>query len=623
MSKIKILIGLSLLAVIVFFVFVPNVNNEFLKCWDDHIYIVDNALIHELTWTNIKAIFSNFTLGNYHPLTLLFYSVEYLFFQTSPAGYHLVSIILHMINCLLVCWLIYKLSRNGLVSLLAGLLFAIHPLRVESVAWIADQKDLLCALFFFAAIIFYLIFQEKKSYRYYLFSLGAFVLSVLAKSSVIILTPLLFLIDWFRGRAFDRDALFEKIPYLIMSLIFGIIAIIARQSYEYQLHEISFTLLETIFINIHRLVFYYLARIFAPVNLALLKPYISGSIKIPVPAIIILISIISVVLFSLKYTKKIFFGSAFFLITLAPVLFVVVLGYSADRFTYISSIGVLYILAEGFTWLYNKKPRYQRLTRFGLSLALIIVVFLCALFSVRLGSVWQDCVSLTDYFVRAYPGDPTVYVNRGLVFEDKNEYNSALADYDKALNLNSNYIQARIKRANIYVLKKKLKSALIDYNYVLELDSLNAEAYYRRANVRYLEENYRAAFDDYNKALGIDSMHAEIYFNRGNVYGRINDHNNAVMDFTKALEIDTLYTKAYYNRGVAYTYLDDFQRAVEDFTRVLEIDSTYIQAMHNRAIALFYMGRYEEAWLDVRRLEQKGYKVHPEFLEALRKASDQ
>lgn len=621
MKKLKLIIGLSLLAVITFFVFLSGINNDFLKCWDDHIYVVDNVLIQELTWSNLQNIFSTYTLGNYHPLTLLVYAIEYSFFKVDPGGYHLVSILLHVVNCLLVCLLVYLLSGNLVVSLVSGLLFAIHPLRVESVAWIADQKDLLCAFFFFTTLILYLLSQTKKTYWYYWLSLCTFVLSILCKAMAITLPFLLIAIDYFRRRKFNRTFYLEKVPYFLLALGGGILAIVARQSYQYQLQETAFTLFEKIFINVHRLVFYYLLRIFAPIRIVSLKPYITGDVALPIPAFILLIVIFLFIVFSLKHTKKIFMGSTFFLITLSPALFVVVLGYSADRFTYISSIGIIYIVAEGFNWLYHHQNRYQRLVKTSLLVALFMIAGLCALATVRFGKIWQDCISLTSYFVRYYPDDPTVYVNRALAYEGKNQYDKAIADYDKALTINPTYPEALVNRGNVYVLKNELGFAIADYTHALELDSLNAEAYFRRANVRYLEGEYEAALADYNEALEIDSTHAEIYFNRGNAYGRINDHINAIEDYTRTLDIDSLHTKAYYNRAAAYFYLQDYPKAIMDFTRVLKLDPTHTKAQNNRAIAHFFMGEYKKAWEDVRQLEKRGYKVHPDFLKALYEAS--
>lgn len=623
MNRKKTIVALCLVALTTFFVFLPNINNDFLKCWDDHIYVVDNVLIQDLTLSNLQSIFSTYTLGNYHPLTLLLYAVEYSCFQMEPSGYHVVSIVLHVINCLLVCWLIYLMSGSLGVALVTGLLFAIHPLRVESVAWIADQKDLLCAFFFFITLILYLLFRAKKSYWYYWLGLFTLVLSIFSKAVAITLPVLLVVVDYFKGRKFDRTFFLEKIPYFLVAFGSGVLAIVARQSYQYQLQETAFTFFEKVFMNIHRLVFYYLVRIFAPIRLVSLKPYVTGHVALPISALVLLIAIVFFIIFSLKHTKKIFMGSAFFFITLSPALFVVVLGYSADRFTYLSSIGIIYIIAEGFVWLYHQKNKYQRLVKSSLLVALFVVACLCTLATVRLGKIWQNCVSLTSYFVRYYPDDPTVYVNRALAYEDNGEYDKALADYDKALTINPNYTEAFVNRGNVHVLKKDLGVAVVDYTHALELDPFNAEAYYRRANVMYLDGKYEAALADYDKALEIDTTHAEIYFNRGNVYGRINDHKSAIQDYTKALDIDSRHIKSYYNRAAAYSYLQDYQKAIADFTQVLMIDSTHIKARNNRAIAHFFIGEYGKAWEDITQLEKQGYKVHPEFLKALYEASGQ
>lgn len=625
MKKYKIGISIGLILIITFIVFFTTIGNDFLRCWDDYFYVVDNTIIQDLSLKNLQRIFSDFQLGNYHPLTFLSFALEYHFFKLDPRVYHSTNLILHLFNCLLVFWLIFMLTDSIVVSFITGLFFAIHPLRVESVAWISDRKDLLSSFFLLWTVLFYLIYHKKKSIRFFYLSISVFVLSLLSKAMAVTLPFLLLLIDYFQHRKFNKKLLTEKIPFFVIAVVFGIISIFARRSYQGQLQEHLFTFFNKIFISIHRLVFYYLLRMFAPIKLSYLKPYLINNLGLPftlflLTSAVILIVLISLVVYSSRRTRKIVFGILFFFITLFPALTVIVLGYSADRFTYLPSIGIFYIWAEFFFWLYHRKSKYTNVVKTFLLIILIGIITTYSFLTRQKCLVWRDCLSLTEYFVKNYPNEPTTYLNRALVYKDKGEYDRAIADYTEALSINPNYIEAYNRRGNAYSYKGEFDKAIADYNRALKMDSEYVEAYYRRGNVYYDKGEYNKAIADYTQALEIDTTHAETYYNRGNAFGRIGEHNKAIADYTQTLMIDPAHIKACYNRAVAYSLMKNYDEAIADFTRVLKINPDYVKVYYNRAVAYFFIKEYEKAWVDVRKFEDSGYQVHTEFLELLQKA---
>ena len=158
-----ILFGILLIALMSY---MPALNNGFV--WDDDDYIKNNLLIRSL---NLKEIFSTNLMGNYHPLTVLVYAIEYKFFEVSEKGYHAFNIVLHLLNVMLVFFAVFRLSSKSIVALVAALLFALHPMHVESVAWASELKDLMYTFFFLASYIFYMKFLDDKKNRYYVFAL--------------------------------------------------------------------------------------------------------------------------------------------------------------------------------------------------------------------------------------------------------------------------------------------------------------------------------------------------------------------------------------------------------------------------------------------------------------------
>ncbi len=159
----KTAILLILLLIFVFFIYSPAINYDFLSCWDDHIYTVENQMVQEgMKPGNISQIFGSFLLGNYHPLTLLSYALDYSTHGFQPWYFHLVNLLIHLLNCLLLFALIYRISRRSAVALISVLIFAVHPLRIEPVAWISGRKDLLAATFAFFSLIAYSNYQGQR-----------------------------------------------------------------------------------------------------------------------------------------------------------------------------------------------------------------------------------------------------------------------------------------------------------------------------------------------------------------------------------------------------------------------------------------------------------------------------
>ena len=166
MKNFRISLSIGLILSITFIAFFPCLKNDFVN-WDDDDYVIYNTVIKSLSLYSAKSILTSFFVGNYQPVTILSYSLEYQFFKLNPFGYHLTNLILHLFNCLLVFWFIAMLSGRGGVALITAILFGVHPLHVESVAWISERKDVLYAFFFLGAAICYLkFFREKQKFKY-------------------------------------------------------------------------------------------------------------------------------------------------------------------------------------------------------------------------------------------------------------------------------------------------------------------------------------------------------------------------------------------------------------------------------------------------------------------------
>ncbi|HKB43192.1 MAG TPA: hypothetical protein VKC90_02345, partial [Chitinophagaceae bacterium] len=259
--------GLFIILLIALIAFLPALKAGFV--WDDKNYIQNNPGLHSI---NLKEIFSSYVLGNYHPLTMLSLAIEYHFWGLNEAGYHIINVLLHLLNVILVFYAIFLLSNKTGVALIAALLFGIHPLHVESIAWASELKDLLYTFFFLASYIFYLKYIKSNKNKFLFYALLLFMFSLLSKAMAVSLPLLLLLTDYFKGRKINMTILLEKLPFFILAVIFGVVAIHAQKS-SHSIQDINiFTFPQRIIFASYGFITY-LLKLLVPSHLSAYYPY--------------------------------------------------------------------------------------------------------------------------------------------------------------------------------------------------------------------------------------------------------------------------------------------------------------------------------------------------------------
>jgi len=624
-KKITLAASLSAVVLITAIAFYPSLNNGFPN-WDDGAYLTENAAVRELSWQSIKTMFTSFYVACYLPLTILSYALEYHFFSLDPFAYHAFSLILHLGNCLLVFWFIFMLRANVTAAFITALLFGIHPLHVESVAWVSERKDVLCTLFFLAALISYQYYHRKaKSPALYSLALALFMCALLSKAMAITLPCVLLLCDYFNQRAWNRKLLWEKVPFFLLAAIFAAVALYAQHSLGGVRNQPSVSLLETMAIAGYGLVFY-LAKILVPLNLSCLYPYPNMAQGLPVSfyaAAMLALVLLAAVAYAVRYARTISFGALFFLITIAPVLQLVPIGQAmaADRYTYIPAIGLLYLAAEGFARLWGSGGEAaQKRNRLLLPAAIFTCAMLCVLTWQRC-LVWKDGVTLWNDVIRNYPLDPVAYHNRALAFKDAGDYERAIADFTTALSINPQFIDAYNNRGLAYKNKKEFKKALADFDTALSLSPRYAKAWCNRGLTCTVIGEYQRAIADLNQALALDPQFAIACYNRGNAYAAIAENDRAIADYTQALSIDPCYAEAYNNRANLFLKEKLYDRAIADYSQALKYKPGFTTARYNRAVAYYEKGDYKNSWAEVKALQTSGFPLKQEFLQLLKRAA--
>jgi protein O-mannosyl-transferase len=412
-----------------------SLTNGFIN-WDDDVYVVNNMNIRNISWDNTREVFTSPYFGNYIPFTLLTYAVDYHFAKLNSRAYHATNLILHLLNCILVFWLTYLLCGKEYVAVIVSLLFGVHPIHVEPVAWISQRKDVLYSFFFFFSLITYIKYLKERQMFSYIVSLLFFMSSCLSKPMATTLPLVLFLIDYFLHIKFNRQGLYEKIPYLVVAFVFGIITILTQYDHEYTIPKHSLFLFQNISIAGHGLLFY-IYKIGFPFQLSGLYPFPQHmDSRLPLTyyvSLLVVSLLILVIVLQFRHNRKILFGTGFFLFTILPVLQFLPIGwaFAADRYVYVPAIGIFYLFGEGCYWITEQiRGRLRMLISFIFLLVSLIAVF--SFLSWQRYHVWADSVTFWTNVIEQYPDSAIAYNNRGSAFLNKTNYFRAVLDYKQA-----------------------------------------------------------------------------------------------------------------------------------------------------------------------------------------------
>ncbi len=632
-------------------VMLPAVRNGFTN-WDDDRFVVNNSLVHHLSAARVRDIFTSFTVGTYVPLTVLSLAVEYSWHRLNPHPYHLTNVLLHLVNCLLVCLLFWRLTGNRKIGLVTALLWAIHPLRVESVAWITERKDVLSAAFYLTSILSYLSYQRGRKH-WYAVSLILFLAALLAKPMALSLPLILVLIDYFRRRNMDRSAWGEKIPFAALSLAALVVNFTAQTSSP----RMPFHLLQRFFVVGYNL-FFYPFKTVLPLRLSAFYPFPNPLRAVPPEFVLPTVAAIAALFVWWRYgwrDRRLWFAGFWYLAALLPVSQVFPLSglsVTADRYAYLPSLGLMYLIAAWAVEQWDKKSAFLPAIKAWLILALVLFTACWSFLTIRRIRVWQDSRSLWLDVAAKYPKHPIVLNNLGLYYLEQNDYVQAGTFFNRSLAVKPDYVDALNNRAIVKYLQKDYRSAFEDCQRALFLDSLFTDAYNTRGmvyqalgdlvraesdflralhlkpnlpktynnlgNVYLSAGDINRALQAYNQSLVLDPGYAEVYYNRGSVYYQIERYAEAIMEFDQALRINPRYAEAYYNRGSSYFSLGDYQAALADYARARECKPALTGVYENIARVYCMMNDYRRAWQELQKALAAGYPVDTGLVNLIR-----
>ena len=616
----KIFFYALLIAILTIVVFSNSLQNNFVKNFDDIIYTSAANNAKALTTKDIGTIFSSYVAGIYHPITVLSLAIETNLFGESAFHFHLINLMLHIFNVLLLFWFIYIFTKRLEIAVIVALFFGIHPMHVESVAWISERKDVLFTFFFLASLIAYLFYlKNDKNYSYLFYSLVFFLLSLLSKSAAVCLAPLIVLIDYYKERKFNYIIIIEKIPYFILAIIFGIVSMISQSAAgatsaltDFNFH---FSFFDKIFLVSYSVMFY-IIKLFAPFNLSAIHYYpLKTGGMLPFVYYLALIGIICVIFLIIKFKKirkDIVFGFLFFFISIVLVLQFIPVGYAivAERYSYIPYIGLLFIAGKLYCdFTDNKFGNYSKPRRNYIIIFISLFAVLFSCHSYERNKVWKNGITLYDDIIEKNPEVGYCYWARGTGKLDMNDINGALADFNNAIKLNYKYPVAYNSRANCYFEMDSLKQAIADYSEAINIDDEYSMAYYNRGKAKQKFMDYAGSIDDYKKAIEYKVENIASAYNEMS-YSQIcvSDLQSALESVCKAMELDHAMASTYLINKARIEFLQkNYDVSFVDFNKAIDSNPNDQLAYYFRGLLKINRNDKNGACEDLSKSAELGY----------------
>ncbi len=589
--------------------FSPVLNFGYLN-WDDYQHFCSNPLVYSLSWNNLLDLFQQTPNHTYIPLTVLSFNLEYHLFGLSGSVAHAINVFLHAAVGLVIYYWALDLKFTTWQAWMAAALFTLHPMHVESVAWVTERKDVLSVLFYFLGLKYYGTYIQRRSGKDYAWSLVFGFLSILAKPMAVSLPWVLFLLDWYYQRRPGKMMVMDKLPFAVLILPIAAITLLKLSPHP----DIG---PHSVLVGVWSLAWYLEKFLWPAPLLPAYTPPLPMSLANSAYWTSVLVVLAFAALIYLRRKDRLLIFAALF--WLATIFIFWRFDFKdnnivADRFMYLPSLGFCLYLGR---YLSNTKV---------LAAALAVVL---GLMSFRQCFIWRNDLTLwswtlkhdpkniiakenlssalydtarprTDYarLTRAIDQGPFTaknYFDRGRALMQEQDYYLAFSDFDRALRLDPAYDMAYVRRGQLYVLKGDLDHALEDFDKAIALNPANALAYLQGSTVFLAMRQDGQALDWLKKAQEADASLGGIYFQRGLIYDRQGQYQKAVDEYTKGLPLYRDLKSLYERRAVSYEALKNYDKAEDDFQKSIQEDPYDLRLLNELGTLYLKKGNDEMA----------------------------
>lgn len=614
------------IAAITWFFYRVCLDNQFTN-WDDPGYIRDNVLIKDLSGENIGRIFSTSVMGNYHPLTILSYAIEYSYVRLEPFLYHFNSLLLHVVATVLSFFFVLKLTGRTVAAAVAALLFGLHPMHVESVAWLAGRKDVLYGSFYIGACITYIEYMRAsadKKTKWYLITTLLFICALLSKPVAVTLPLVLLLLDYFEKQKIDKAMLLGKLPLLAISVAAGIKSMIDQKAFgSLSTDDKLYNAVEHIGLGGYAFITY-LWKAALPLNLSNFYPYPpkTGAMISPVYYLFTAASLaILALVWYFRRNKIVVFGSLFFLANIVLLLQFLPVGGAiiADRYSYIPYLGLFFMIGWGISNFFE--PGANRQTGNFLAGGIgLYAIFLGVLTTERCHD-WYDTASLWRDEIEKQPSAANAFNNLGFYYFNK--YNESVNEQERRIYFDSSFfllnraVQLDPKFANPVVSLGELHRAANKFNdaraYYYRGIALNdkegsANAYLGLAIIYAIARHTDSSVICFHNAFNFRYHFPEAHSNLGNLYDMMGKPDSALKEYGVAISQNPDMYAPYLNRGRLYGRLRRCDEGMRDFEAALALKPDMGEIYYARSQCQLQKGNRPAAIADVQKAASLGFK---------------
>jgi protein O-mannosyl-transferase len=605
--------GFLLLAVAI--VFGQTVHHAFIK-FDDPQYVYENPhVISGLTAEGIAWAFTTSHASNWHPLTWLSHMLDCQIYGLAPGGHHLTNALLHAATTILLFLVLRRITGEFWPSAFVAAVFAIHPLRVESVAWVSERKDILSGLFFMLTLWAYVNYvRHSFSITRYLAVIVLFALGLMAKPMLVTLPFVLLLLDyWPLGRMMSSTAenrpysgswqserfsifmrlVMEKVPLLVLAGVSCSITLWAQSKAIAAANEhVSLSLRIG---NAAVSYVAYLGQFFYPVGLAVLYPH--PGLGLPMwkvaAAILVLMALSGGVIALRRQCPYLLVGWLWYLGMLVPVIGLIQVGLQAmaDRYTYLPQIGLSIALTWGVMYIVRSWP-YRRWAC-GIASVLVVTALLgCAW---RQTTFWYDGGTLWAHALACTSQNYVAENNLGVILLDSGQVQKAMACIERSLQINPNNAETENNMGSVLVESGRLKEAIEHYQQALRLKPEYPDGHYNLGIALVKAGSLKEAIKQFQEALRLNPDYYEALYNIGFTMEKLGQPNEAIKYYQQALRLNPNYPDAQKNLGISLLNAGRLQEAIEYYQQVLRIKSDFTEVRNNLGLALADAGRLQEA----------------------------
>ena len=516
--------------------------------YDDDDYVTANRHVQSVTWHNIIWTFNIGYASNWHPVTWLSHMLDYRLFGLNPVGHHLINLLLHIANVLLLLLILTRMTsrpgspqagslwRSGVVAAL----FALHPLHVESVAWIAERKDVLSTLFFMLTILAYLAYVDKPRISRYSLVMALFALGLMAKPMLVTLPFVLLLLDYW---PLDRirqgwNLVWEKIPLIVMGAGSSVLTYLAQQKGG-ALNAFEVTSLGVRASNAVVSYANYVSKTVWPEHLAAAYPLSGGNLStLAIVSSTVFLALVTIIAIRRRRRQPyLLFGWLWFLGTLVPVIGIVQVGAQAmaDRYTYIPLTGLFVVVVWSVPDLFLETKRWGdggmgrwggKVTILGRVVTCLVIGALAVTTWIQVG-YWRDSVTLLEHAIAVTRDNYIAHNSLGSAYAELGRTDDAIREYREALRISPNYSFARTNLAAQLQKQGRLAEAVEIGRQAAEMNPQSAETHYDTALILHQNGDLDGAVREYLEAIRIRPDFPEAHNNLATVYYFKGDYASA------------------------------------------------------------------------------------------------